>query len=74
MEGLKLDEQLAVKAKDSTAQDMRLALLMVKSYEANLASYCNSASSDPQKEGKQQILAELLEEHKQALVCKEGEA
>ena len=74
LEGLKLDEQLAIKAKDSTAQDMRLALLMVESYEANLASHCSSASSDPQKEGKRQILADLLEEQKQALACKEAKA
>ena len=64
MEGLKLDKQLAVKAKDSAAQDMRLALLMVESYEANMASHCSNASSDPEKEGKGQILVDLLEEQK----------
>ena len=74
MEGQKLDEQLAIKAKDSATQDMRLTLLMVESYEANLASHCSSASSDPQKEGKQQILADLLEEQKQVLACKEAKA
>ena len=74
LEGLKLDKQLAINAKDSAAQDMTLALLMVESYEANLAFHCSSASSDPQKEGKRQILADLLEEKKQALACKEAEA
>ena len=71
---MNLDEQLAVKAKDSAAQDMRLALLMEESYNANLASHCRSASFDHQKKGKRQILADLLEEQKQALACKEAEA
>ena len=74
MKGLKLDEQLAVKANDYVAQDMRLALLMVESYEAKLASHCSSTSSDPQKEGKRQIVADLLEEQKQALAYKEAKA
>ena len=52
---------------------MRLALLMVDSYEANLASHCSGTSSNPQKKGKRQILADLLEDQKQAFACKEAE-
>ena len=47
LEGLKVDEQLAMKAKDSAVQNKRLALLMVESYKANLASYCISTDVVP---------------------------
>ncbi|KAG0619907.1 hypothetical protein M758_4G174300 [Ceratodon purpureus] len=74
IEGLKLDEELAKKAKDGAAQDQRLALLMVESYEANLASLQNADVAHPGNEAKRSLLAELLEEQKQCLGRKEAEA
>lgn len=74
MEGLKVEEQMAVKAKDSAAQEMRLALLMLESYEANLASTQVGDGTHPGLEGKRQVLAELLEDQKRALALKEAEA
>ena len=62
MEGLNLDEQLAVKAKDFAAQDMRLALLIVESYEAHLVSHCNGPASNLQNDSKCQVLVNLLED------------
>ena len=74
MEGLKMDEQVALKEKDGAAQDMRLALLMVESYEANLASHQARDGVNTASEGKRELLAELLEEQKQALARKKAEA
>ncbi|KAG0621716.1 hypothetical protein M758_3G043400 [Ceratodon purpureus] len=74
IEGLKLDEELAKKAKDGAAQDQRLALLMVESYEANLASLQTADVAHPGNEAKRSLLAELLEEQKQVLGRKEAEA
>ena len=74
IESLKVDDQMAVKAKDTAGQDMRLALLMVESYEANRALHQVGDGIQPSKEAKRQVLAELLEERKRALALKEVEA
>ena len=74
IEGLKMDEEVAVKAKESAAQDKRLALLMVESYKANLAQLQSSDVEHPGNEGKRNVLAELLEDQKRALARKESEA
>lgn len=74
IEGLKVEEQMALKAKDTAAQDMRLALLMVESYEANLASHQEGDGLHPGSEAKRQVLAELLEDQKRALSQKESKA
>lgn len=74
IEGLKLDEDLALKAKESAAQDTRLALLMVESYEANLASIPRGEGGNPGLEGKRGVFVELLEEQKQSLATKQSVA
>lgn len=74
IEGLNMDEEMAVKAKDSAAQDKRLALSMVESYEANLASLQSSDVEQCGNEGKRNVLAELLEDQKRTLATKDTEA